>query len=349
MIRGGSEVVRPSSCRRRVAGSCLAVLAVGIAACSETESSYQNEEIAPLPPSQGTEVVPPTASRRPSSLAGDAFDPRDWQILEERVRWAVENGLDTLPLGHAVAAVGRSFVGAPYTPGTLDPPGPEHLVVNLREFDCVTFVENVLALTAFVREHGTSALDDRPRAESTYRGYLAALRYRTPSKIEYESRIHYFSEWIGQNAARGHLSLLADELGAVADAEPIDFMSSHPESYRQMAEPGVRTAIRRMEGRLNAGAPRRYLPEDDLSRIDGVVMPGDVIAATSTIPGLDVAHTGLAVRVGDRIHLLHAPLVGDSVEISRRPLAERIRALESQDGVMAARPRPGPFFGGGRP
>jgi hypothetical protein len=36
---------------------------------------------------------------------------------------------------------------------------------------------------------------------------------------------------------------------------------------------------------------------------------------------------------------MHAPLVGDSVEISTQPLAQRILRIERQDGIMVARPR----------
>jgi hypothetical protein len=56
------------------------------------------------------------------------------------------------------------------------------------------------------------------------------------------------------------------------------------------------------------------------------------------VSGLDVAHTGLALRIDGRLHLLHAPLVGDSVEISEVPLAERILDISGQDGIMVARP-----------
>jgi hypothetical protein len=68
------------------------------------------------------------------------------------------------------------------------------------------------------------------------------------------------------------------------------------------------------------------------------IRDGDIIAATSTVAGLDVAHTGLALWVDGALHLLHAPLVGDSVEISQLPLAERILELSGQDGIMVARP-----------
>jgi len=55
----------------------------------------------------------------------------DWAILLEQARRAYDAGLDTVPLGEAVAGVGRSFLGTPYVAHTLEVPGD--LVVACRE------------------------------------------------------------------------------------------------------------------------------------------------------------------------------------------------------------------------
>ena len=261
----------------------------------------------------------------------------DWRVLDTKVRWAVAHGLDTLPIGTAIARLGETFVGTAYTPGTLEVPGPERVVINLREFDCVTFIENILALTRFIREGGTALLADRASAEARYAGYLMDIRYRGGMIGGYPSRLHYFSEWLSDNASRDRLRLLARELGGVEDAEPLGFMSAHPAAYRQMADPGVPEAIRAMEQRLNAEQRRWYIPEERIAAAAPGIQDGDLIAATSTLPGLDVAHTGIALWQHGQLHLLHAPLVGKSVEISVLPLAQRITELKTQDGIMVAR------------
>lgn len=43
--------------------------------------------------------------------------------------------------------VGSYFLGRPYVARTLERLGDERLVVNLREFDCLTLVENSLAIS----------------------------------------------------------------------------------------------------------------------------------------------------------------------------------------------------------
>ncbi len=271
----------------------------------------------------------------PSPAPG--WTPADWRILQEKVRWGVAHGLDTLPPGIAIARLGQTFVGTTYTPGTLEVPGPERVVVNLRELDCVTFVENVLALVRFIRQDGVALLANPPAARARYQRYLEDLRYRGGRLDGYASRLHYFSEWLADNEQRGAVRVITGELGGIEDPEPIGFMSAHPGSYRQLADPAVLDAIRATERRLNAGPPRLYLPQDRIAEAAGRIQDGDIIAATSTVAGLDVAHTGIAVWRRGRLHLLHAPLVGKSVEISDRPLAERIQGIATQDGIMVAR------------
>jgi hypothetical protein len=266
----------------------------------------------------------------------------DWATFEARVRWASGQGLDTVPLASAVAAIGRSFVGTAYVPQTLEVGGPERVVINFRGLDCVTFVENALTLARFVTAGGARLLGSRPTAEATYAGLLAQIRYRNGVLDGYPSRLHYFSDWIADNARRGLLTDVTGELGGVRDGERVDFMSTHPDAYRQLADPANLAAVRATEAEITARG-RVFLPENGIAAAAPEIRDGDVIAATSTVAGLDVAHTGLALWVDGTLHMLHAPLVGDSVEISTVSLAERILSIAGQDGIIVARPvDPGP-------
>jgi hypothetical protein len=105
----------------------------------------------------------------------------------------------------------------------------------------------------------------------------------------------------------------------------------------QLADPAVRDAIRAVEARLSGGGPRWFVPEERIAAVAPDIQDGDLIAATSTRAGLDVAHTGFALWKNGRLHLLHAPLVGKAVEISELPLADRLRGIPTQDGIMVAR------------
>ncbi len=285
---------------------------------------------------------------RPSAEGGDlvrgdtvpglpAWTREDWEVLRRTVAWAWENGIDRLPVGDRVARIGETFVGTAYLPQTLDPPGPERVVINLRALDCVTFVENMLALAHFVTAAPRDVLDRPELAMQGYQELITGIRYREGRLADYPSRLHYFSEWLSDNERKGLLELVTEELGGVVDAEPIGFMTNHRDAYRQLAAPAVYDEVGRMERRLSE-ARRYYVPEGELGAVASRIRTGDVIAATSTLAGLDVAHTGIALWRDGTLHLMHAPLVGESVQISRQTLPERLLGISSQDGVMVARP-----------
>jgi hypothetical protein len=222
------------------------------------------------------------------------------------------------------------------------------VVVNFQGFDCVTLVENAFALARFIKSHDPEVLESEARSRELYRGALRELRYRNARVDGYPSRLHYFSDWILDNEAKGLVQEITGELGGVMDYEPIDFMTTHPDAYRQMADAATWRAVEETERRLS-GIGRPRLPEEEIQTWMSWIQNGDIIAATSTVDGLDVAHTGLAFWQGAELHLLHAPLVGEVVEVSRRPLAERILRLEGQDGIRVVRPLDLPGQGGGAP
>ena len=64
----------------------------------------------------------------------------------------------------------RRLLGVPYVAHTLDQNKDEQLVINLRQLDCTTYVENVLALTLCIRNGRTSFAD--------FCHYLMQIRYR---------------------------------------------------------------------------------------------------------------------------------------------------------------------------
>jgi hypothetical protein len=308
--------------------SLLTVLAL-VSACAERAPEADSADTLPdsRPQAAGTDTV-----------ATATWTDEDWRILEEKVRWATDQRLDTVPIGEAIGRLGATFVGTTYTPGTLEQPGPERLVINLRELDCVTFVESVLALTWLIRNEGAEILAQQGRAKRRFEHYLTSLRYREGELDGYPSRLHYFSEWLADNEAKGLLTIRTRDLGGVPDAEPIDFMSTHRGSYAALADSTFFEEIRRAEQRLNARGPRIFIPKAQIAARASEIRTGDVIAATSTVKGLDIAHTGFALWQNGQLHLMHAPLVGKNVEISELPLAQRIQGISGQDGIMVATP-----------
>ena len=197
----------------------------------------------------------------------------------------------------------RQFLGIPYVAHTLEVNDREQLVVNTRQLDCTTLVETVVALTLCVR-HG----------ERSWQGYtrrLEQLRYRGGRCEGYPSRLHYFSDWIADNAARGLVSEVQGPnppFSAVQQLK-LDFMSTHPQSYKSLkAHPEQVAVIRQQEQQLT-GQRFRYIPKSAVRNtrpLRQTVHDGDIIAITCNKAGLDIAHLGFAVWRSDGLHLLNA-------------------------------------------
>ena len=89
----------------------------------------------------------------------------------------------------------RKLLGLPYVAHTLEVNKRERLVVNLRQLDCTTYVENVVALTMCVRQKAYSF--------GAFCANLQKIRYRGGGVPHYVSRLHYFTDWIEDNTAKG--------------------------------------------------------------------------------------------------------------------------------------------------
>ena len=268
------------------------------------------------------------ATNQVARASGDRSIARDREIFENTVERARAEGLDTVAIGDRIVAIGRWFVGADYVPGTLEVQ-PEQLVVSLEEFDCVTYVESVLAIARVLEQ-----------PEATFDHYveeLRRIRYRRGELDGYASRLHYFGEWIADNAALGIVRDITRELGGVPLDERVDFMSTNRELYVALRSDEVYRQIRAVEDSVST-LPLYYIPKNRIADISARIRDGDIIAATSSIEGLDIAHTGFAVWIDGSLHFMNAPLVGKSVEISDLPLSERIQRISEQSGIMVARP-----------
>ncbi len=167
------------------------------------------------------------------------------------------------------------------------------------------------------------------------------MRYRNGERSGYTSRLHYFSEWIRDGASRGLVTDLGQSLGGVNDERPLRFMTEHRASYPALVNDDVFAEIGSMERRLD-GAPRWIVPPDRLEKAVDQIQTGDVLAFATSIAGLDVTHSAMAWR--DRngtLRVLHAPLSGGVVEVTRSTLIEYVAAIKRCTGVMVARPLAG--------
>jgi hypothetical protein len=164
------------------------------------------------------------------------------------------------------------------------------------------------------------------------------MRYRAGKRRGYTSRLHYFSEWIADGEQRGLVRDLGPALGGAEDARPLRFMTEHRAKYSALADDSVFQEIQAIERQLD-GRPRRVIPTKQIPQVVSRIETGDVLAFATEIAGLDVTHTALAYRDGDGIlRVLHAPLSGGVVEVTRATLPEYVAAIRRSTGILLARP-----------
>lgn len=271
---------------------------------------------------------------RPASSDPDRERLTAWT---DRLRAAGWSG--TAPLGRDAVRVGELAAGTPYEPHTLEayiraggnPSAVEPLALSLTRFDCVTLVEACLAVARLADDGGPPSWDGFGRE-------VERMRYRGGKRQGYASRLHYFSEWITDGERRGLVRDLGAELGGREDARPLRFMTGHRDSYPALASDRVFEEIGAVERSLD-GRPRRVVPTKRIPEVVGRIESGDVLAFATEIAGLDVTHTAFAYRDADGVlRVLHAPLSGGVVEITRATLPEYVAAIRRATGILVARP-----------
>ena len=260
--------------------------------------------------------------------ANVAFQAEDREILDHLLeKIPAQSGSSTSGL---VVEVGRTFLGTPYVAHTLETE-EEELVVNLREMDCTTFAEYCLAVARTIKS-GTESWDQ-------FTSELRTIRYRSGRIEGYASRLHYFCDWIYNNQEKGLIRDVAEEIGGIPYPKQINFMSTHPESYRQLESSDSLVRIIAAQEKEISGRERYYIPESRVSEIEDRLKEGDIVGITTGTEGIAISHVGILVRVEGRIHLLHASSAAEKVVISDITLEEYLLHSKTATGIMIARPQ----------
>ena len=234
-----------------------------------------------------------------------------------------------IPISHRMIEIGTAFLNTPYVASTLEAEGDEHLVVNLLEVDCTTFIEYVTAL-AICSHRGETGFDD-------FITELMTLRYRNGIIDGYPSRLHYFTDWLKDNERKGYLTIVSDSIGNKPMDTDVNFMTSNPQYYRQLQEyPAFAEVMAAIESRVS-DYEMRYISKEVIDEKASLINDGDIIAFVTSIEGLDVSHTGLAIHKNGRLHFLHASSVSGEVEITPVPLSEYLRDSQRIPGILVAR------------
>lgn len=249
--------------------------------------------------------------------------------------------LPTATPAETILSIGKSLMGKPYVPHTLDRQSTgvaeeEQLVVNFQEFDCTTYLETVLALTLAAHESG-----GKPATETAFRKHLTQLRYRNGVVEGYASRLHYFSDWLRDNERRGLIADVTHEIGGVPVSKAVNYMTACVWKYPHLTDPAVYKQIASVEQDVSR-QPFYFVPKAKISAVEKSLKDGDIIMLTAARPGLDMKHVGFAVwqTAPDgtrRVYLLHASSDHGEVVMTEHPLADYVLWNKRLSGIRVAR------------
>jgi len=235
---------------------------------------------------------------------------------------------DDSSYGKLIEEIGRLFIGKPYQAETIENTGKEKLMVNASAFDCMTFVETVLAFAL------CTAAGKISRTE--FRKNLRLIRYRQGKIDGYSSRLHYFTDWLHNNENNKILMDVTRRIGGEAKFKKIDFMTTHAQLYPALKNKAQFSNMLEIERNLS----RRdfyIIQKDKVKTQKEKILSGDIIAFATDEEGLDVAHVGFTLRQGKHLHLLHASKKEGAVVISKQTLTAYLKSRKKFAGIIVAR------------
>lgn len=156
-------------------------------------------------------------------------------------------------------AIADTFLGLPYVSDSLVG-GPEHrerLVVDFETFDCITFIENALALA-------------RSRSKKGFLTELEKTRYRD-GLVDWSSRHHYFADWLRHNEKRGAIRINTRGSGSRPIETRLGWIDAMPERHARF----------------------HVVPKKDIHIALHRISNGSIVAFASVRAKLDFFHTGL--------------------------------------------------------
>jgi len=266
-----------------------------------------------------------------SSSAFKTLNDYEENLVKEKLS-SFDESLKNESIKKIIETVGLSFLGTDYVAGTLDDDvNNEKLVIKISGLDCVTFVENTLAIARTIQT-------GQPSLES-FKDELQSIRYRNGIIDGYTSRLHYFSDWIFDNEQKGIVKDIAKKIGGVPYKKNINFMSTHSDSYKSLnTDDGESLVkIKNIEKKINK-RKMYYIPKNEVDTYYDDLQTGDIIATTTEIKGLDVTHTGYIYKKNGKTYFLNASLNAKEVIISKEELKEYLNSDKKKTGIMIARP-----------
>jgi hypothetical protein len=203
-----------------------------------------------------------------------------------------------------IEVLSRHFLGLPYQPNPLigSADTAEVFTASFDGFDCVTYIETVVALAR------ASHVDD-------FTEWLRKIRYER-GRIEWKRRNHYMTDWIRNNVREGIVKPISTPAVPTLSRERV-----------LNVVPGLDPHRTRM----------KCVPKPAVPRLEQYLQSGDLIFFASTRKNLDMFHAGIIVRDNNKVSMRHASRSqGGVVE---QELSDFLKT-NRMAGVVVVRPQP---------
>jgi hypothetical protein len=178
-----------------------------------------------------------------------------------------------------IEQISAQFLGLPYLAnsliGSLDV--PEQLVVRLDAFDCVTYLETVLALAL-------------SKTAEQFEEHLIRLRYKN-SEVSWATRNHYMVDWWRNNEREGLIKNMTRGKASNAKIRELNLIAGLPTERVSF----------------------RVFPKRKLAQVKELIKTGDFAFFGTTKKNLDVFHSGLLIEDSKNIYLRHATRKANAV------------------------------------
>ena len=253
----------------------------------------------------------------------------DLQIFNQYISY-ISSNTQSQELDELLEKTAYFFLDKPYTPHTLEIENEESVVVNLREFDCTTYIETVVALTQTVRSQDYSF--------ENFIKKLKTLRYRYGIVDGYASRLHYFTDWLYENEKGGVLKNVTVLIGGITEDKQLNFMSTHRTAYSQLKfDDSNLSEIIDVEKEIYERGGITYIPKSKIVDIDYRIPHMSIIAFTTSINGLDVTHTGFAFGKDGELTFIHASSAKNKVIIDSLTVSEYCNLQNTCTGIIVGK------------
>ena len=170
-----------------------------------------------------------------------------------------------------VESISGRYLGYPYLAhplvGSADT--PEIFSHSLQGFDCVTYIETVVAL-AYAKTHNFAPI-------------LKKLRY-SDGKVDWRRRNHYMTELLNKNLRQGLIARVGRPWETTRKSRVLNVVPGLPPRRQSFS----------------------CIPKRRFSAVQSAVRSGDLIFFASTRAHLDVFHCGILIRQGSTWVLRHA-------------------------------------------